>query len=651
MADVGIRLSMTENVSAMSPKVSTALRDISSAGEEMKEALQLDDLEEKYRKYAERIDKIYDAQQERKFQRQEGARQIREEERQEQQTQQRMSTLPTQVMGGVGAAATRAEGGDVAGAGGGLLAMLTGLLKSAGPVGWAALGLGGVAMAGMAVEQTYEKQLPGIMALSAALGRLSEETGAAGDIFRETMDEVAMAGAEFAYSLEESIPIFREFARAGGRREKDVDVAMEYARGFGVDPTGLSGALGIYQRFGGQGNVLGMVAGGLEQSGMGKGRYQEFLDATLAVFEEGLSRGVVKGFEDIITTQTWLAQAGEIFTGQTGLNIYRKMEAATVGATGLAREQDIILFRAAKMALGEGASYLDIQKRLEGGIDPEIFKYVRQQIMGTPTTAGMAATKVGQIELLRSVFQDISYVTAETLRTISAEGGAAVVGKAPGIQSDETRVLTAQLKISQEIRNIGAEIVRTKAWVVEGAERIVSGISWLLGVGEPTREEVMLFLESEEKKWDEGGLRTGRMPGVAQTRTDFEKLMSWGLEGGADTEAAKKLKVLYENMTSEQREALDWRVGRGRMEEGYFGSIIDWIEAIGFRHMTPGEIEAGGRPGLVPGDLPVILERLSTELNKLSTAIDADKTMNINVEDKGMSPADYERFAKTGGID
>ena len=44
MADVGINLKMTETVSSVAPKVSESLRNISQAGQDMNDALQLGDL-------------------------------------------------------------------------------------------------------------------------------------------------------------------------------------------------------------------------------------------------------------------------------------------------------------------------------------------------------------------------------------------------------------------------------------------------------------------------------------------------------------------------------------------------------------------------------------------------------------------------------
>lgn len=624
MADVGIRLSMTENVSAMSPKVSSALRDISAAGEDMKAALQLGDLEEKYRQFAERVDKLHDTQQVNKQQQQDASRQQREEERQSQQNLQRLSALPTQVVGGVGGAATRAGGGDVAGAGAGLFGMMQGMLKMLGPVGIAISTAGAGLFAGAAIEQQYEKQLPGIMALSAALGRLSDEVGTAGMTFKNTMQEVADTGAEFGLSLEASIPIFQQFARAGGTREQYVERAMEYGAGYGADPATLAGFLGTFQRFGGRGNILGTVAGGLEQSGMGAGRYQEFLESTLAIFEEGLSRGVSKGFEDIVTTQSWLAQLGEVFTGQTGLNTYRKLESATAGATALSREQDIILFRAAREAIGKDASYIDVMKQLEVGIDATIFENVRRQVME------MSTSPADQIESMRSIF-GVGYDVAEKLMNLPSTAAAALVKKAPSIESKELDVMEAQYKIAQDIRNMGAQLIGAKGTIMQAAEYVIGGLGDILDKREERElkqkedQDKRDFIRDEESK--PVGTRFGTHEGVTTLRTKLEEVVALSLTGTpgvGGTEAAQRIKSILENLPPDERHALN------TAEVGPLGSgVYDYLATIGWQHMAPGE-KTGG---FVAGDLPRVLEELIKVLNTLGISIEADKTMNITVEE------------------
>ncbi len=280
MPDVGIRLNMTETASAVAPKVSAALRQMGTAGEDMKDALDLGDLETRYQKFAERVDKLYDLKQGKKEQRREEER----EARVAQQQMQRIATAPGQMLGRAGGVIQRAGAGDIAGAGAGVAGMVGGVVKAAGPIGIAVAAIAGLALAAQALAEQYLKELPGVMNLTAALGRLSEDVDQTGEQFRITMEEVSRAAGEFGYSLKEGIAIYTAIARAGGAATKgEAQAVMGYARGFGAEPEALGKAVGLAGRFG-LGDILGLAAGGLQESEMGPARFQEYLDATLSIF-------------------------------------------------------------------------------------------------------------------------------------------------------------------------------------------------------------------------------------------------------------------------------------------------------------------------------------------------------------------------------
>ena len=649
MAEVGLRLTMTENVSSLAPKVSSALREISQEGDEMRTALDLGDLEQRYKSFADRVEKVYDTQRGARQERADERRRQSAEERAEESEKQRraatMRTAPSQLMTGAGRAAQQAGGGDVVGAGAGLMGTVGALLKSIGPVGWIISALGAAVFAGAAIEQQYEKQLPGAMQLSAALGRLGKDTDDAGAVFMATMEDVVDSAKEFGYTLEEAMPFYAEFARTGGRRpdyeSRGMRRVMEYGRGFGADPASLAGFLGTFQRFGGTGNILGVAAGGLQQSGMGPGRYQEFLDATLSVFEEGLSRGVVRGFEDIIGTQTWFAQLGEAFTGQTGINIYKKMQASLVGATALTSEQDAIMFRAAsdvvrRESVAGNFGYIDVMRRMESGLDVPMFEAIRREVQG------MAANKDEQIGLYRSIFK-VGYEVAAQLPELQAGKAIREIkqAQAPSVESDELRILRSQEEIAQDIRRMGNVIVSTKAWTVELASTLLGGLTTLLGLDpdrlaiQKQREDRLAYETSEAVALTRA---VSTLPGGASFAAGaLETLLAGGVVGGpgvteAEQTAAIRIKSMIEGLSPEQRHALSSYTGT--VGAVAYEGVFDYLEAFGLYTSRPGREKAAGVTGYTIADLPNVLEELTRVLNSLDKNVAADRNTNIIIEEK-----------------
>ncbi|MBW8003094.1 MAG: hypothetical protein FVQ80_13925 [Planctomycetes bacterium] len=342
MSDVGIRLSMEETVSSVAPKVSEALRSIGEAGKQLRDSLDLTGLEDEYKQFADRLDKIYDAQQ-----KQRGPGQ--------QMVQQLGGAVPGMLRAGGGVAQRLGQTGDVVGAGADVLGALGGVIKSMGPLGVLVSSLGAVGLGLNALEMQYEKQIPELMDLTAILDRFGDTSKETSANFKKVMDEVSGKASKFGYSLEYGINVTKSLAQISGvegtRAIRGAGKVMEFGRGYGVSPEALSRYMGLGLRFGQGERVFERATGGLEAAGMGKGLFQEYLSSTLDIFEQGLSRGIIKGFDEINLAQTWLAKIGDVFKGQYGLQVYRQIEQSIAGATSLASEGDVLIYRATKRFL------------------------------------------------------------------------------------------------------------------------------------------------------------------------------------------------------------------------------------------------------------------------------------------------------------
>ncbi len=182
MPDVGINLTMEEQVSSIAPKVSEALRKMGDAGKELRTALDLTGLEDEYKQFADGLDKIHDAQ---------PAMKGRAQAQPGQLIQQMGGTVPGILRTGGGIAQKLGQTGDVAGAGADVLGVLGGAVKSMGPLGLLVFSLGGVVFGLNALEMQYEKQIPELMDLTAILNRFGKSVQETSAEFKNVMDEVS----------------------------------------------------------------------------------------------------------------------------------------------------------------------------------------------------------------------------------------------------------------------------------------------------------------------------------------------------------------------------------------------------------------------------------------------------------------------------
>jgi hypothetical protein len=475
---------MTENVSSLAPKISESLRGISQSGEDMKNALQLGDLEAKYKAFADRVDKIYDAQKA-------NQRELTKDVQATRGGQVGLRQMP-QMIGRAGAVAQQAGAtGEMAG-GAGLIGQVVGAL---GPWGILVAGLSAATVAANMLARQYQKVLPTIMDVTAAFGELKLSAEDTSLSFKTTMKDVMATTEEFGYTLEQGLGIMRTFAEAGVTRPAAIgalgDVAA-WARGMGIPPEDLARYQAMGMRFGIGGNLFGMAAGGLRQSGMGLGQFQEFLNATLSVFEEGLSRGIVQGFGDINLAQTWIAQLGDAFRGQYGLNLFRKMDEAAVRGTELQSEQDVIVFRAARRLMKEQgldtSDYVDVMKLLESGakFTPALFGQIRNIV--EQMTGGNVNDMV---ELFREIY-GLNYTVAEKILDLDPVKAVKEL-TTPKIPQDTPQMTL--LRVQQEIRNevidVGEDIAIIKGQMIYGVEKIVElARKMLTGEGVTTPAEL-----------------------------------------------------------------------------------------------------------------------------------------------------------------
>jgi hypothetical protein len=231
-------------------------------------------------------------------------------------------------------------------------------------------------------------------------------------------------------------------------------------------------------RYSGGEDVLGYAYGGLKESGMQSGQYQEYLNATLRIFEEGLSRGVVKGFSEITRTQNMLAQIGVTWQGEQGAEKYQRMEDAVTGASDLQGDYDVILYKAAQSLMergdeeGDSGNYIDVAKVLDKGLTTDLLSMA----LGTMSQNAGGDSQSTILQIMKGF--NLSATSAEEVYDHWKSGDmdkakARVEGtKSDGAKSLEVSLLGHVESIKADIAKFGAEFTPYKADVLAGIDRI-----------------------------------------------------------------------------------------------------------------------------------------------------------------------------------
>ncbi|GAB6276239.1 MAG: hypothetical protein SAMD01599839_07790 [Rectinema sp.] len=397
----------------------------------------------------------------------------------------------------LGMASDAAVGAKALGVGAGLGAGAMTVLG----VGAAVIGLG---YAANKLSEQWEKMAPQSMRLTAVLGGLTSDYKTNSDAFLRNFNMAGQAASKFGYALEEGMSTAEELAKRGA---KGLDVygsesrVFQYERGTGADRALLIQAEGFAKRYGLGNNTLGYALGGTKAQGLETAQFQEYLNASLRIFEEGLSRGVIKGFGEITRTQNFIALLGNgspLWKGEQGLQRYQAMNQAFT-STSFQSEYDVIRYQATRAVMDEAAKrgfkddkdgawsaykkygnpqtdgYLSVQRAREGGITPEIFtetmKLLKSQVAGG-SYSNLTEAVVKSFNVNYTAAADIikaygagAYKSAIT--TIQAPDSAA---------SPEMKLQTTLEDIKRELANAGASVLPGKAEVMSVLNGILVGI-------------------------------------------------------------------------------------------------------------------------------------------------------------------------------
>ncbi|GMO51970.1 MAG: hypothetical protein Pg6C_17120 [Treponemataceae bacterium] len=295
--------------------------------------------------------------------------------------------------------------------GGGILGGVAGFFIGGGPMGaagGAALGSSLLGSAGdlvgtlgdekkaneMATREAYsqlwERQAPAAMELAGLLGRYGrgetrEEIEANNTrAIRDSFSAAAGAANEYGYSAQEGMEAVKQGARQGlgeGDAVAAAKKAFAFERGTGADRDALLELETRGRRFG-MDNMIGAAWQGNQASGMSTGQFNEFLRSMQRVFEDGISKGFVRGANEIAGNLTYLAElsgGSALYKGEEGAKIMQSLSGGIEGATSLSSVNDILTYRAAQSVIDQWKNSDDESQRQKYrdlfDLDPSIAGY------------------------------------------------------------------------------------------------------------------------------------------------------------------------------------------------------------------------------------------------------------------------------------
>jgi hypothetical protein len=377
----------------------------------------------------------------------------------------------------IGQAGSGNIAGAALGAAGGISDLINILPKGALVGGLVVGGLTALAAGANKLSEQWEKVMQPSMGLAASLGRLSDDADKNHATFQEVFSQATDRKILQGYKLEEGLQLANQLSKMG--INSDSVIASEgrvfrHQRVTDADRNTLAQAEGYAQRYRNGENVLGYALGGLKTSGMERGQYQEYLNATLRIFEEGLSKGVVKGFAEITRTQNMLAQIGETWKGEQGLEKINRMNDAFGGASNLDSDYDVMMWRAAQAMNDGNGDAIKIGEILDQGLgDGTILKHLKDVVKET-----LGGDRTGSIFTYKNMFGLTTTSARELydyLQKNDFSGAASVIENPENLEkTPEMKLLSATEEIRQNVALWGSDITPLKSSIVDAISRLTN---------------------------------------------------------------------------------------------------------------------------------------------------------------------------------
>lgn len=500
--------------------------------------------------------------------------------------------LPGAVKGVSGAYQQAARGDVAGGVISGAESMLKDVLMKAGPVGMAILGGLAVAGAGNEASKLYEARMGPSMQLAGSMGSFTDDIRGNTREIRKAMKDVVSSVAQFGKTFEEGTAAAKEYISAGGKvagYTKDLSTSAQYSTAYGLDMGRLSGFQGGMGRFG-QTGVLDVVNSVMKAQGLGPGQYDELLSGMEQIFQSSLGQGIIKSAGGIATAQEYFGRMGEQYRGKYGTGLLTQMDQAAMGATGLGRQEDIFMYRAA--AGMSGGDFIQTMKLMEGGFTGPQGSEMFQSYMGQMKdfTGGDRESMIKQIKNTMGV----SYTQAEDLYNLYVSGASPKKGLSQGLGSNKVGVstesqFTGDMEYMKQllIGTVSATAFDIKAGMVHGSAEGFRAAERNIGIDAQTveirtTEQVRINSGANPETWNTMGMNFEQST-LSASDEQKEKEILQRMNAIRNTPGGEAILGTayseYERMLNENREAN--RAGTRRGPAGDFsGGQLDQLLGI-----------------------------------------------------------------------
>lgn len=417
------------------------------------------------------------------------------------------------------------------------------LLSKVGGVG---LGLTALGIAGSALSDRYEKDLPYTTKILSSFGtNLTDDAKSNQDLadrLRATLVDynrnTGLANNEF---LEYASSLSRfgigegQEAKAGELTQKAANIAL-LTNG---DISQNLDFMGLIERFGGNGaETLNQVYNSAKLQGLDKNQFPEFLSNLQRVIEDGISRGYIKSTKEVATDLAIFSELGKgnaFFEGEYGARTYSQMSNGLANATNLNSTSSVLVYKAAQNTLqslgvdaalntsaqggglnaitDSGAQWLNTMAYIEQGpMNTDFLKNLTKQVndtYGNDTASKVLTYKEafglnyqGAIRIFNLLEELSSAESAGQIENIKAQ--MEEVTSTQEFKSSETALADSMSKLDKSIHDIAQGTFNIKSVALDTISGSVDAIrDWLLKTTEEnktTQEHIETSDLSEENK-------------------------------------------------------------------------------------------------------------------------------------------------------
>lgn len=374
---------------------------------------------------------------------------------------------------------------------------LTSALTAMGPVGLAIAAVIGGGKVANNVEKKWEDKLPEMLdtynSLSDVGGRSAEQNS---ENIRDMFDATRRQRNEdnTRFKTDDYLATMRQMKEFGFSDWSDSLTAASNVMRFENAGMGSRAQLmeveGISKRFGLEG-ALDQAFAGLKASGMEKGQFDEFLSSMEGILEDGISKGFVKGADEIATDLTLLESlsgGSKLWQGQYGAANLQQMNSAVENATSLGSVNDVIMYQAINSMSEEDKSrilgdnydkengYINNMMILERGLTADtigpIFEALKatggskeDQIARFMSTFGLNYTKAMDVYNMAQNYKpgDAEKI-ANDIRSYRTDTSA---------ESVDSQLLEARENIANQTQRIGADVLEINKTLTQMAANAI----------------------------------------------------------------------------------------------------------------------------------------------------------------------------------